>query len=109
MRQMQPDETALPIDHVRGAMKAIEGITAILMDVEGAGPERVFEAGIHPAVGDAIRFEFRLAFDHEIPRRPSRPLTLVGDDGAARPSKAFAVSIECCVKITKSVINHSLR
>lgn len=54
-------------------------IPTVLEDIKRARPKRIFQAGIHPAVGAAVRLELGLARHHLVWRRPPRPNPFVLD------------------------------
>ncbi len=78
-----PTRPARRCSRARCAVDAEEDVAAVLVEVEGAGAERVVEAGL------AVARQFRLEADHRRCRRPCGPHALAADLGDAAPGEAL--------------------
>src|SRR5690606_10567359 len=64
-----------------GAVNADIGVDIALVEIEGAGAERILRAAVHAVLVAGIFL--RLALDHALGRDPARPFLLVADHRSA--------------------------
>src|SRR5690606_3198512 len=72
------------------AVQTIEGVGAVLIEIERTRTERIAGATFHAAGIGAIALGF--ALDHRAGRRPARPCRLAADRGSAAEDQRFVLA-----------------